>query len=185
VRETILSFDELLKLVETANWDTSVEVSFFDGASLSFRGSELPHDVVAHLLARFLRLSTERRLAESRHVYAYFRDAVAIEQDSEGPRWTVDALLDGKAPPVDAVDAWRLITPRHLHVVAEDGRLFVVAECECAWEPEQGLLMSFEDGERLVKVSGFDSRYFHAPHASGRLLIHEGVDAAWTTFADG
>jgi hypothetical protein len=66
----------------------------------------------------------------------------------------------GDAPEISPnEDIWSRVRPvgastTGAHYVS--GR-FVIIECNCDWEPEHGLLSSFQHGKRLARVSQFDS----------------------------
>ena len=140
--------------------DEKVESPFFDGAQLDVfldrdQGDLIEtSEIAARAIHHFLQLGTADRLDASRHVHAYyedFRDAVG------GEDWMDDEF--GRI--VSAEDVWAHVDPKVLQVMTETdgtGRVvpYVVLEANCDWESEHGLLMSWENGSRLVKVGGYD-----------------------------
>jgi hypothetical protein len=53
---------------------------------------------------------------------------------------------------------WKHVKPSQVYARAgqEDDSVYIVAACECDWEPEHGLLMVWRDGKILNKVGGDD-----------------------------
>ena len=97
---------------------------------------------------RFVSLTPADRIADSRHVYAYyqdFRDAVG------GGEW----LDEEMGIPQTAADISHSVTPGPITISEHDGHWFVAMEAECGWEEEHGLMMVWRDGATLSKVGGY------------------------------
>lgn len=112
-------------------------------------------DEATTALKAFLALSLENRHADGRHLIAYCKMMV----DAVGEEVLED--MDNEIPSLDTV--WNFVSPRSLGfgfldpgAYAERRTIFVKLEADVPWEPEHGLMMSWADGDTLVKVSGYD-----------------------------
>lgn len=131
-----------------------VQVSYFDGI-------EIPHDARADeftdadrataAMSAFLALTPADRLADSPHVWAYYRDYYEMVG---GQDW-LDAEMGVPAGPEGI---WVHVHPQQLYLSMRDGdpACYVVVDCNCDWEQEHGLMLVWRDGKRLTKVGGFD-----------------------------
>jgi hypothetical protein len=126
---------------------TEVELLFEDEADLLHFA-----DAIRNLLS----LTPADRSAETRHAWAYFKDFT----DDVGFEW-VDAGMEEL--PSGSEDIWNFVFPTALYAeeswdigTRDSMRQFVVLEANCGWEAEHGLLMSWRDGKKLVKLSGYD-----------------------------
>jgi uncharacterized protein DUF6985 len=131
---------------------TSIRIPYFDNAEVSrFDDEVAPGDTAAAeaVLASFLALTPTDRIADSRHVFAYYRD---YHEAVGGKDW-LDAEM---GVPQTAADIWHSVTPGPVTVGKHDGHWYVAMEAECRWEPEHGLMMVWRDGMTLSKVGGYD-----------------------------
>ncbi|MCX8995509.1 hypothetical protein NOF55_00120 [Rhizobiaceae bacterium BDR2-2] len=128
-----------------------IQVPYFDNAEV-----ELAEDIddpdAATALQAFLSLTAADRLADSRHVFAYYRD---FHEAVGGEDW----LDERMGVPETPADIWKHVTPGP--VLFENGRKddtswYVVMEAECRWEEEHGLMMVWRNGTALCKVGGYD-----------------------------
>ncbi len=98
------------------------------------------------------------------HVHAYYLDV----QNTLGG----EALENGERPPEGPDDIWHLVQPRFLHIAFEDlrdpGTAYAQLDANCAWEPDHGLTITWQGGDRLVRVSGFDGHLTNQ-HADSRV----------------
>lgn len=107
---------------------------------------ERPEDFHAAIRA-FLGLDASALTAARPAIYEYYLDVrreLGDELDVEigGPDEVLDYVDLGTEPQVLRNDA--------------DGRVYVSLECECAWEPEHGLLLVFRDGAVVTRVGPYD-----------------------------
>lgn len=127
--------------------EATLPVPFFDGAPVAFAADDdVDTDVAVRVAEAFLALGSADRAAAARHVHAYCSEVLDAVGDDD---------MD-EAPPTGPDDVWRLVRPGTLNVCEDDGTVYAMLECECAWEPEHGLLMVWREGRDLVKVGGYD-----------------------------
>ncbi len=107
----------------------------------------------AEVLRNFLMLQPETRANATHHVLAYRADIMSADENQSEVSDTV----------VDSDDIWRSVQPNVLMAleswdVGDSARKskFVLVEGECGWEPEHGILFSWRDGTKLVRVSDYD-----------------------------
>lgn len=145
--------DEIAALLEDGG---QVPVPYFDGRALTvhYFGDFATEELVP-VMRNFLSLDPERRERDGRHLVAYCEMMV----DAVGPEMLED--MGGEVPTAERI--WDHVRPHGLGFsVLDAGRyadrrtVFAVVEGEVAWEPEHGLLMSWADGNRLVRVSEYD-----------------------------
>lgn len=130
-----------------------VEVPYFDGAEVAFEGQGDPLEPGAvAALAAFMALTPADRIADARHVSAYYRD---YHEAVGGEDW-MDAQM---GVPETPADIWRFVEP-HVLVLEKgprgDGHWYVVVDADCGWEEEHGLMLVWRGGRRLTKVGGYD-----------------------------
>ncbi len=134
-----------------------VEVPYFDNSCVDLSEDTSPDDPA---IAAFLQLGRENRLADSRHVYAYFQDFYAgVGVDDQD--W-LDAEMGILSSPDEI---WGFVSPGAIFVESDrdDAAIrFVVMEAECVWEEEHGLMLVWREGKQLSKVSGFDGHLTNA-----------------------
>ncbi|MEM6303661.1 MAG: hypothetical protein AAF744_03015 [Pseudomonadota bacterium] len=158
-----------------------IALPWFDGAEADLEEPETPQKAAA--LKAFLSLTAQDRLAASRHVYAYYRDYHAIVG---GEDW-LDAQMGVPAQPEDI---WQHVTPQIIAVDSRPdmpGHVYVVIEADCAWEEEHGLMLVWEDGTELIKVSGYDghtTNVFAYDDDSLADVVYAASDPQFTTRRD-
>ncbi len=132
-----------------------VKIPYFDGAVLEHDAAndEITDPArAAAALAAFLRLGPADRLADSRHLWAYYRD---IHQMVGGKDW-LDAEMGVPAGPTGI---WPHVRPRWLHLASGyegDPAAYVVISGGCDWEEEHGVMLVWRDGLRLTKAGPYD-----------------------------
>lgn len=132
-----------------------MKIPYFDHADLAY--DEADNEIsdparAAQALASFLALTPSDRLADSRHIWAYYRD---VHETIGGEEW----LDPEMGVPAGPQDIWRHVRPRYLYINAGyegDPACYIVVDCACDWEPEHGLMLVWRDGLRLTKAGGFD-----------------------------
>ena len=135
----------------------AIEIPYFDGASVAVDNvNGLPLHQVLPVFSAFLELTADNRRADARHLVAYCQmmmEAVGEEEILED--------LNGEAPTLENI--WTFAQPSLLYFshltagkYAERDTTYVMLEGNVNWEPEHGLLMSWQDGNKLVKVGAFD-----------------------------
>ena len=122
---------------------------------------------VHEAVAAFLAVDRRALGAASAAVFAYYLDTVRLVREQG---W------DLEMPEISDPDAvWDYVSfGRDFHVDRDprDGQVFVSVECECAWQPEQGLQIVVRGGHTVSKVGPFDGHLTNAD-AFGR----EGLDS--------
>ena len=154
---------------------------YFDNAVLDiFEPPETSQEQAA--LVAFATLAAKDRLADSQHLFAYYQDTRARDDD---PDWH-DSQMGVPATPQD-------IWP-HVSVFSvcartnpDDGLAYVMVSGNCAWEQEHGLLMVWREGQILNKVGGYDdhetNEYAYGDAALAR-VVYRGSTADFTTTLD-
>ena len=84
--------------------------------------------------------------AASPAIFAYYRD-VAADLAAAGVEVVAIAGPD---------DVWDHISPHGVSVERGDGHVYVAVECECAWEPEHGLVIVLRGGTEVTRVGPYD-----------------------------
>jgi len=154
-----LSDDQLLEIWRE---ERALALPYFDGQEVKlFFENEDELLLFADSIRRFLTLGPPDRAAATPHVHAYFRD-VTDEAGFGGVEEGMENLPPGSE------EIWRFVYPTTLGAqeswdigTRDRTRQFVMLEGNCGWEPEHGILFSWQDGTELVKVSDYDG---HATH---------------------
>ncbi|MBW6420259.1 hypothetical protein KX729_02285 [Rhizobium sp. XQZ8] len=136
---------------------TETRIPYFDHAEVEVDDIDLEEPAAAALKA-FLCLDTSNRLADARHVFAYYADFRALIGEGE---W----LDDEMGVVSNASEIWRHVTPGPVFVEKgrrDDDNCYVVMEAECAWDREHGLMMVWRGGTTLCKVGGYDGHITNA-----------------------
>ncbi len=153
-RPEVITDESLVQIWRTGQ---RIALPYFDGkeAELFFEDEE-ELLYFADVIRAFLAIDPASRAADTRHVYAYFRDFV----DDVGFEWVdpgMAAISEGSE------EIWRFVYPVTLGGmeswdVGNRDRLrkYVVIEGNCGWEEEHGILFSWRDGTELVKLSDYD-----------------------------
>lgn len=159
-----------------------IAIPYFDGAEVDLDvEGDLTADepAAAAALAAFLSLTPADRLADTRHVYAYYRDfheAVGGE----------DFLDDEMGVPETPEAIWRHVHPKQLYLVRgpDDDHVYVVASGDCDWEVEHGLSLVWRDGRTLCKAGGEDGHvtnsYAYADDSLAN-VVYPAVDPKFRT----
>jgi hypothetical protein len=158
-----------------------VKVPYFDNAALRL-SNQPKNDPEREALAAFLSLTLSDRNADSRHVYAYYRDYHHIVA---GQDW-LDAEM---GIPETAQDIWEHVTPLTLIIRTDhwDKNVYVFIDAECAWNEGQGLMMVWRDGKHLKKVGGYDEIMTNDDGSDDPALaklIYYATDPEFRTYAD-
>ena len=144
-----------------------LRVPYFDDAPVRVEPSDVPLSRALPALQNFLRLTAAQRRADGRHLLAYcllMMDAVdeeVIVEDLGGTMPALENIWEHASPTLI------LIGELDAGAYAAGPTTFVQIEGEVAWEPEHGLVMSWADGRRLVRVGPFDGHPTNG-HASGK-----------------
>lgn len=135
---------------------STISVAYFDHATVELTDDdghiENGQPAALKALDAFLALTAIDRLADSNHIYAYYRD---YHEAVGGEDW----LDEQMGVPQTPEDVWTHVTPGQVMVWQDrnDGDLWhVVMEAECAWEEEHGLMLVWRGGSALTKVGGYD-----------------------------
>ena len=159
-----------------------LKVPYFDNIEIELSDDDYdPADQrAAAALDTFLTLTSDDRLKDSRHVYAYyqdFRDAVGGE----------DWMDKEMGVPEKPEDIWSFVYPNELGIwPGDDGdpNHYVFLEANCGWEEEHGLLLVWRNGAMLNKAGGFDG---HATNANAyaddslREIVYKASNPDYTT----
>lgn len=126
----------------------NAEADMFEDADRSEEG--------APALAAFLALTSADRIADSRHVFAYYKD---YHQAVGGEDW----LDEQMGIPEALADIWNYVTPGS-EIDVQKGRhgdenWYVIMEANCGWEEEHGLMLVWRNGTVLTKVGGYDGHF--------------------------
>ncbi|WP_240230868.1 DUF6985 domain-containing protein [Devosia lacusdianchii] len=156
------------------------KVPYFDNAEMET--IEAVEDAgAAAALAAFVALTPADRLADARHVFAYYKD---YHQAVGGEDW----LDEQMGVPETPADIWRHVTPGG-EIAVEKGRKgddnwYVVMEANCAWEEEHGLMLVWRNGTTLTKVGGYDGHLTNVnAYADDSLVdvVYAASDPTFTT----
>lgn len=154
---------------------TTIKIPYFDNVEVKLDFDAVaPHDMAAAqaVLATFLALTPADRIADSRHVYAYYRD---IHYAVGGEDW----LDEEMGVPQTPADIWASVTPGPVVVSEWYGHWYVVMEAECRWESSHGLMMVWQEGAKLSKVSQYDG---HMDNGRGYDdVVYSAIDDEYTT----
>jgi len=99
------------------------------------------------ILKRFLPLTSENRLRDSKKVERYYQACVT----------------ELGASPLNikqASDVWNFVTPTALFIEKHlNGNYYVCISCTCEWEKTHGLQLVFRAGKKLTRASAHDGQY--------------------------
>jgi hypothetical protein len=161
-------------------------VPYFDQAELEVDDlaevgdMDADEEAGAAALRAFLALTSTDRLADTRHVYAYYQDF----REAVGGEDLFDADISVPETP-DAI--WAHVQPTQIYLRAgqEDEHCYLVAMCECGWEVEHGLMMVWRDGTTLCKVGGHDGHITNTyayDDASLADVVYPAIDRRYRTY---
>lgn len=129
-----------------------LKVPYFDNAEMGLV-EDIDDKDAAAALAAFLALTSADRLADARHVYAYYKD---YHEAVGGEDW----MDEDMGVPETPADIWKYVTPGiEIDVTqahGDDPNWYVIMECHCGWEEEHGLMLVWRGGATLTKVGGYD-----------------------------
>lgn len=128
------------------------KVPYFDDAEMETI-EQLSDEGAIAALAAFMALTPSDRIADARHVFAYYKD---YHQAVGGEDW----LDEQMGVPETPADIWNHVTPgREIELTpgrGGDENWYVVMEANCEWEEEHGLMLVWRNGTTLIKVGGYD-----------------------------
>ena len=162
---------------------TLMRFPYFDGAEVDVdRGDALVTEA-ATILEAFRSLTASDRLADSRHVYAYYQD---YREWVGGQDWMDEEV----GVPISPEAIWEHVTPTSISLSTGhegDEHLYVALEAECGWEAEHGLVMVCCDGRVLCNVGGYDGHLTNEGADSDgapRDVVYAGLDERYRTYRD-
>ncbi|WP_017956973.1 DUF6985 domain-containing protein [Rhizobium leguminosarum] len=131
----------------------TIVVPYFDDAEVEL-AQEADRDDAKSIAAlnAFLALTSADREADSRHVFACYKDFYA---ETGEPEW-LDEEMGASASPVEI---WNSIRPGPLTLRkgwGDDDNWYVVMEAECAWDAEDGIMLVWRNGTTLSKVGPYN-----------------------------
>ena len=157
-----------------------IRIPYFDDAEIELIEPGVLDDAEADAaLKRFLALTPANRLADSRHVHAYYRD---YHQAVGGEDWFDPQM----GVPATAAEIWKHVSPNCLFLSKDrrSGCWHVVVEANCAWEEELGLMLVWRDGTTLTKAGGYDGHVTNVnAHADETMndVVYSASDPQFTT----
>ena len=143
------------ELIDILANDGEVAVPYFDDKRVRVHFIEVPVDEAFPVFKRFLTIPAENRRGDARHLHAYCMDVVDMAGDHalEG--------MGGALPPEE--DVWKFARVRSISMTHgspgsgdAESKIYVIADVAVDWETEHSMSMSWEDGDRLVRVGPFD-----------------------------
>ena len=109
----------------------------------------LPEDPRAKAaFALFMDLTLADRTQATRHVMAYYSD---IRQEVGA-----DEVDQDMRSPASPENIWNHVQPHGVSMMSDDAHWYVIVECNCDWDAEHGVTLSFRHGTDIAKVGGFD-----------------------------
>jgi len=117
-------------------WESQpVKIPFFEDKALKV------------IFKKFLQLTKADRLKLSDVVHKNcmdFLNAVGYDEDDE-PLWSIK----------DKNKIWEFVYPEQIHVTrehSENNKIDIRLVCECEWEVEHGLQITFNQGNQLIDI---------------------------------
>ena len=107
------------------------------------------------------------------HIFRYYKDMIRYwEPDDDGY-----VVIDSPG------DVWKHVQlgdePRFSRNLFDNKGVYVSLECNCDWEPEQGLQIVFRNGDTVCKVGQYDGHLTNASAYGDPSLgnvIYRGMD---------
>jgi hypothetical protein len=94
-------------------------------------------------LERFFAMPAARALEIIPHLWAYYCEV----RDNSDPK---PALISGPG------EIWKHVFPKNVDaLLGDDGFVYLSLEGECDWEPEHGVQLVLQNGDRWVRVSDY------------------------------
>lgn len=156
---------------ETVPYFDHAEVQIFEAEVLADQGAQAAWN-------NFLSLTVADRLADSHHVYAYYKD---YHEAVGGEDW----LDEEMGVPENPEAIWQYVTPGTVELRKDDdGIWYVMLEAECGWEVEHGLLLVWREGKVLIKTGSYDGHTTNAYAYDDELLtdvVYAATNPAYTT----
>ena len=154
-----------------------ISVPLLNGQCFDITIEERPEgmsdDELLVVVQRFLSLNEQAQHHLAEHLFAYYKDT----EDAIGPEQILedmDQLLETPSQTLEYIEIHNVCID---YGFMEDAP-FIVLDGECAWEPEHGVMISYQHGDVLMRVGPFghisnasatgqleDNRYIYmAPH---------------------
>lgn len=161
-----------------------LKIPYFDNAEVELVEELEPGDTdAAAVLEAFLSLTPADRLADSRHVYAYYKD---YHEAVGGEDWMDEEMGIPERPS----DIWTYVTPGSIELYkgrGDDDNWYVIMEANCGWEIEHGLMLVWRNGRTLSKVGEYDGHVTNEnAYADEGLknVVYSASDPKYTTRLD-
>lgn len=125
-----------------------LEIPYFDKEMLAIGIGAADHKESLYkadkALANFMNLNATDRLSDTPEVLNYYKTCL-----NHG--------MSKKLEIKDDNDIWNYVTPTEIMVesISGEGTLIMV-NCECEWEQEHGLMLTFKNGKELISVGGIE-----------------------------
>ena len=137
----------------------------------------------AFILNAYMGMTSADRLADTRHVYAYYRDI----HYHVGGETSLDPFMGVPSSPAAI---WNFVQPREIYLMSgfdADPHHYVVAACDCDWEREHGLTLVWRDGTTLCKVGPSDGHTTNVDafdDPSMQNVVYPAIDARFRTMVE-
>ena len=153
-KKTSSPFSEILGELHASWLDADIyfsspfEIPFFDNQMIAIGVGAANHketlEAADNALENFMNLTAKDRLPSSQKVLTYYQTCLEYGMSKE---------LEIKT----GSDVWRYVDPVEIMVesISGEGTLILV-NCECEWEQEHGLMLTFKNGKDLIKVGGIE-----------------------------
>jgi len=124
------------------------EIPLFDNAMIAIGIGAADHketlEKADNALGNFTNLTAKDRLANSQKVLNYYQKCLTYGICKE-----LDIQADS--------DVWNYVVPAEIIVESISGEgTLVMVNCECEWEQEHGLMLTFKNGKDLREVGGIE-----------------------------
>jgi hypothetical protein len=139
-------FGDLIETDYDSDWlETSLlEIPYFSNKKLKITLVEKDSEYIQNAeiaFQNFLKLTEANKNNDSEKVYNYYAEILKAG-------YTKNLNLKTKS------EIWDFVTARQIVLHwSEDGTIYLCVSCECEWEIEHGLQLSFKNGEKLVKAN--------------------------------
>ncbi|WP_286765146.1 MULTISPECIES: DUF6985 domain-containing protein [Rhodopirellula] len=135
------------ELVDAITKGDEISIGYFDESPIKVKNDSVSTEEAIEALKNFLRLTSADRFADSRHPFAYYQFMVHECGN--------DLLGKQSGQLKEPTQVWEYVTPLHFYFAKSDDKMHVVLEANVAWY-SHGMVMSWENGNTLVRVSEFD-----------------------------
>ena len=135
-------------LDEDIYFSSPLEIPLFDNKMIAIGIGAADHKEILEkadsALDNFMNLTAKDRLSNSQKVLNYYQKCLEYGM-SKG----LDIQADS--------DVWNYVFPTEIIVESISGEgTLVMINCECEWEQEHGLMLTFKNGKDLIKVGGIE-----------------------------